>query len=81
MFRSSLRDIVLPHLRPSRLKMMHITSLNEWREDGEIEPTVTTAPTTEDTSASGTPYTQGLIYLGYGTTYLDIIREELANAP
>jgi hypothetical protein len=81
MFRSFLRDIVLPHVRTSRLKMMHITSFNEWREDTEIEPTVITAPTTQDTSASGTQYTQGLIYQGYGTTYLDIIREELANAP
>lgn len=81
MFRSFLRDIVLPHARTSKLKMMHITSFNEWREDSEIEPTVITGPTTQDTSPSGTQYTQGLIYQGYGTTYLDIIREELANVP
>ena len=81
MFRSFLRDIVLPHIRTSKLKMMHITSFNEWREDTEIEPTVVTAPTTQDTSPSGNQYTQGLIYQGYGTTYLDIIREELANTP
>lgn len=81
MFRSFLRDIVLPHLRTNRLKMMHITSFIEWREDSEIEPTIITGPTTHDTSASGMQYTQGLIYRGYGTTYLDIIREELANAP
>jgi hypothetical protein len=81
MFRSFLRDVVLPHLRTSKLKMMHITSFNEWREDSEIEPTVITGSTTRDTSATGTQYTQGLIYQGYGTTYLDILREELANAP
>jgi hypothetical protein len=81
MFRSFLRDVVLPHLQTSKLKMMHITSFNEWREDSEIEPTVITGPTTKDTSASGTQYTQGLIYQGFGTTYLDILREELANAP
>jgi hypothetical protein len=81
MFRSFLRDVVLPHLQTSKLKMIHITSFNEWREDSEIEPTVMTGTTTRDTSASGNQYTQGLVYQGYGTTYLDILREELANAP
>jgi hypothetical protein len=81
MFRSFLRDIVLPHLQTSKLKMMHITSFNEWREDTDIEPTVITGPTTRDTSPSGIQYTQGLVYQGFGTTYLDILREELANAP
>jgi len=81
MFRSFLKDVVLPHLQTSKLKMIHITSFNEWREDSEIEPTVITGPTTKDTSSTGIQYTQGLIYQGYGTTYLDILREELANAP
>ncbi len=61
MFRSFLRDIVLPHLQTSKLKMMHTTSFNEWREDSELEPTVITSPTTPDTSASGNKYTQGLV--------------------
>jgi len=58
-----------------------ITSFNEWREDTDIEPTIITGPTTRDTSPSGIQYTQGLVYQGFGTTYLDILREELANAP
>ena len=61
--------------------MMHITTFNEWREDTMIEPTVITATTTQDSRTSGNQYTQGLFYQGYGTTYLDIIREELANQP
>lgn len=81
MFRSFLRDLVLPHVQTSKLKMVHITSFCERYEDSEIEPTVVTAPTTQDTSSSGTQYTQGLIYQTSGTTHLDIIREELANAP
>ena len=56
-----------------------VSLFNEWREDSEIEPTVTMGATTRDTSASGNQYTQGLVYQGYGTTHPDILREELAN--
>jgi hypothetical protein len=61
--------------------MMHTTSFNEWREDSELEPTVISSPTTQDTSASGSQYTPGLVYPGFGTTYFDIIREELLKVP
>jgi hypothetical protein len=39
-----------------------------------------TAPTTTDTSPTGLQYTQGLVYQGYGTTYLDILRNTIAVA-
>jgi hypothetical protein len=61
--------------------MVHITIFNEWREDTQIEPSVVTAPTTTDTSPTRSQYTQGLVYQGYGTTYLDILRNEIALAP
>lgn len=80
MFSSFLQQLAIPCATNSPLKMIHITSFNEWHEDTQIEPSVVTGPTTTDTSATGTQYTQGLVYQGYGTTYLDILRSEIAAA-
>jgi hypothetical protein len=41
---------------------------------------VITDPTTTDDSPTGTQFTQGLVYQGYGTTYLDIVRKSIAAA-
>jgi glycoprotein endo-alpha-1,2-mannosidase len=80
MFASFLKDLALPYANNSQLKMIHITTFNEWHEDTQIEPSVVTGPTTTDTSPTGSQYTQGLVYQGYGTTYLDILRNEIAVA-
>jgi glycoprotein endo-alpha-1,2-mannosidase len=80
MFMSFLGDLALPYANNTRYKMIHITTFNEWHEDTQIEPSVITAPTTTDTSPTGTQYTQGLVYQGYGTTYLDILRNAIAAA-
>lgn len=60
-------------------KMLVITSWNEWHEDTIIEPVRSVAPTREDDSASRA-FTSGFEYEGYGTRYLDILREEIARA-
>jgi hypothetical protein len=80
MFLSFLRDIALPYAMNSRLKMVHIATFNEWHEDTMIEPSVVTSPTSRDTSPTGAEYTQGLIYQGYGTLYMDIIRNQISAA-
>jgi hypothetical protein len=80
MFAKFLNDLALPYANNSQLKMIHITSFNEWHEDTQLEPLVVTAPTSTDTSLTGSQYTQGLVYQGYGTTYLDILRNAIAVA-
>ena len=80
MFTAFLRDLALPYANTSQLKMIHITTFNEWHEDTQIEPSVVTTPTASDNSPTGTQYTQGLVYQGYGTTYLDILRNEISAA-
>jgi glycoprotein endo-alpha-1,2-mannosidase len=80
MFKNFVRSLALPYAKNTRFKMIHITTFNEWHEDTQIEPSVVTAPTTSDTSSTGSQYTQGLLYQGYGTTYLDILRTEIATA-
>jgi len=80
MFDSFLANLAIPYAAKSQLKMIHITSFNEWHEDTQVEPSIVTVPTTVDTSPTGSQYTQGLVYQGYGTTYLDILRSEIAAA-
>jgi len=80
MFMHFLNDLALPYANNTKYKLIHITTFNEWHEDTEMEPSVVTGPTTTDTSPSGTQFTQGLVYQGYGTTYLDILRTGISAA-
>ena len=54
----------------STSNLMIVNSFNEWHEDTQIEPAI------GDTTNVPFDHTQGLHYEGYGTRYLDILREE-----
>lgn len=74
-FAEWLDRFALPQLDP-RLPMLLVTSWNEWSEDTAIEPTVVAPATSSDRSRSGTAYTRGFAYEGYGDRYLAVLREK-----
>lgn len=77
LFRSMLRDVVVPQVDPLAEKILMVTSFNEWHEDTQIEATMGTAGTTKvDDSVTGDYYTEGDYYTDYGHLYLDILRQE-----
>ena len=74
LFRAMLTEAV--RLTDSKTgNLFVITSWNEWHEDTQIEPVTVAPPTNKDNSNSGEEYTMGVEYEGYGTKYLDILRE------
>ena len=74
----SIEKLALPFLDPD-IRMILVTSWNEWNEGTQIEPTVSGPPTSSDTSESGKDYTQGYPYSGYGKKYLEILRDKLGK--
>ena len=71
-----LESVAAP-LLDQALPMALVTSWNEWNEDTAIEPMPTAAPTSRDTSSTGTFFTQGYAYGGPGTPELDALRDFL----
>ncbi len=75
-FAESLERIAKP-LVDRDLRMVLITSWNEWNEDTAIEPAAPAPPTTRD--RDGVAFTQGYAYEGFGKTYLEILRYRLGG--
>lgn len=75
-FAQSFQRLAFPFVDPT-LNMIMITTFNEWNEDTSIEPIKKAAPTNRDQSKSGRDYTQGYFYAGYGTTYLEVLRDQV----
>jgi hypothetical protein len=69
-----MKRFTLPEI-DAELPMMLVTSWNEWGEDTAIEPLAVAPATDADVSASGEDYTQGFRYAGYGTSYLEVLRD------
>jgi len=76
-FTESIERIAKPFV-DDRLRMIFITSWNEWNEDTAIEP-VTIAPPTADDISGRRLFTQGYAYEGFGDTYVDIVSERLRH--
>jgi hypothetical protein len=70
--------MAIPYIDDS-LNAICITSFNEWHEDTQIEPTIITDPVNVDKDGT-TVMTDGYFYRGYGTGYLDLVREKLSPA-
>lgn len=77
-FSECLDRIALRYVDPD-LNMIMITTWNEWNEDTAIEPLCTSPPTSRDKSESGDFFTQGYSYSGYGTTYLEVVRNRVVS--
>ena len=73
-FNGVIQSAALPNVDPDTNELILINSFNEWHEDTQIEAAAVSGFTNADDSASGSDYTQGKFYEGYGTKYLDILR-------
>jgi len=76
-FVEAIERIAKPMADP-KLHAILITSWNEWSEDTAIEPVSPSPPTADDVSGRQL-FTQGYTYEGFGTTYLDIVRDHLRH--
>ncbi|VAX16902.1 hypothetical protein MNBD_NITROSPINAE01-1751 [hydrothermal vent metagenome] len=74
-FAEAFNQLAFPFMDP-RLNMVMITSWNEWNEDTSIEPLANAEATSSDVSDDKF-FTEGYLYEGYGTKYLEVIRDKV----
>jgi len=72
---SAMAEQAIGLLDQSSDSLLFVTSFNEWHEDTQIEPVDIADLTNVDSSDSTVEYTMELLYEGYGTKYLDILRD------
>ncbi len=75
-FGHALERLAFPFADPN-LNMILVTSFNEWNEDTAIEPLKPAPPTRQDSSPSGDLFTQGFAFEGFGTGYLNVVRDQV----
>ncbi len=76
-FAEAIERIGKPLADP-KLHAILITSWNEWNEDTAIEPLSPSPPTADDVSGQQL-FTQGYMYEGFGSAYLDVVRDHLRH--
>lgn len=79
-FESMLTTAALPHTDADIGELILVNSFNEWHEDTQIEPTIISPSTNKDDSSSGSEFTEGRFYEGYGNRYLDILSDQTGIA-
>lgn len=73
-FEAMLNDAALPNTDADINDLILVNSFNEWHEDTQIEASVVGPATNTDDTSTGMELTVGRFYEGYGTRYLDILR-------
>lgn len=73
-FTDLINQAALPNLDADADNLVLVNSFNEWHEDTQVEASVIAPASSVDDSPSGTDFTQGVTYEGYGTKYLDLLR-------
>jgi glycoprotein endo-alpha-1,2-mannosidase len=73
---NSFKEVGFPFV-DDRLKMIFITTWNEWNEDTAIEPLKYSPSTSLDTSEQGDFYTSGYSYSGYEKKYLEVVQKNV----
>lgn len=69
----SWHRLAQPFLDP-KLRMVLITSFNEWNEDTQLEPTAPGRATARDSSPTGSDYSQGYTWEAYSTRCLEALK-------
>ena len=80
LFARMLSRVVVPDTDQAAANLLMVNSFNEWHEDTQIEA-ANLAPSTTLDDSGARAYTQGYAYSGYGSLYLDELRQATVPEP